>query len=263
MWRTARTMRSDDRRPRSTRRRTTKPTRAAWWAVFVFVLLMIVREGMETALPADLAVDAARRSGTCWSAACSGVTRRRAARVGVDALRPARSISPRFFQVTAVFLLIFSVQLVIYTFHELFEAGVVPFVDNEYWHIATEPYGPEGVYGEWLTYLMVLVPAGWLALRLAEGPAVRRRPARALTGACHHVHLPLQRDHRPRRSSRAAEQGARSRRGSRAASCGVGTGCGRCTVVRQGAARRDWWARIDGRGPTRSSRCTPSRENRA
>jgi len=40
----------------------------------------------------------------------------------------------------------------------------VPFMDNEFWHAATEPYGPEGVYGEWLTYLMVLIPAGWLAL---------------------------------------------------------------------------------------------------
>ena len=26
-----------------------------------------------------------------------------------------------------------------------------------------EADGPEGVYGEWLTYLMVLIPAGWLA----------------------------------------------------------------------------------------------------
>jgi high-affinity iron transporter len=55
-----------------------------------------------------------------------------------------------------------SLQLVVYTLHEFFEAGAVPFVDNEFWHIATEPYGPEGVYGQWLTYLMVLVPAAWL-----------------------------------------------------------------------------------------------------
>ena len=39
----------------------------------------------------------------------------------------------------------------------------MPLLDNEFWHVATEPYGPEGVYGEWLTYLMVLIPAGWLA----------------------------------------------------------------------------------------------------
>ena len=42
--------------------------------------------------------------------------------------------------------------------------GAIPGIDNAYWHVATEPYGPEGVYGEWLTYLMVLVPAAWLAL---------------------------------------------------------------------------------------------------
>ena len=80
----------------------------------------------------------------------------------------------RFFQVTAIFLLIFSLQLVIYTFHEFFEAGAVPFVDNEFWHIATEPYGPEGIYGEWLTYLMVLIPAAWLAVVWFKEPPRRR-----------------------------------------------------------------------------------------
>ena len=35
---------------------------------------------------------------------------------------------------------------------------------NEFWHIATEPYGPEGEYGHWLTYSMVLIPAAWLAV---------------------------------------------------------------------------------------------------
>ncbi len=69
----------------------------------------------------------------------------------------------RFFQVTAIFLFIFTIQLLIYTMHEFFEAGVVPVLDNQFWHAATEPYGPEGVYGEWLTYLMVLVPVCWLA----------------------------------------------------------------------------------------------------
>ena len=70
----------------------------------------------------------------------------------------------RFFQVTAVFLMVFVVQLVIYAFHEFTEANALPGVNNQYWHIATEPYGPEGIYGHWLTYLMVLVPAGWLLL---------------------------------------------------------------------------------------------------
>jgi high-affinity iron transporter len=84
----------------------------------------------------------------------------------------------RFFQVTSAFLVLFTIQLFIYAFHEFSEAGVIPGIDNAYWHVMTEPYGPEGQYGEWLTYFMVLIPAGWLALawwrdRGTSSPAVR------------------------------------------------------------------------------------------
>ena len=159
MWRTARTMRTTIG-ARIEQVTQNKATAAAWWAVFVFVLLMIVREGMETALLlTSLFMQQGQHSlliggllGVLGAAAVAWAWTRYGRRINLA----------RFFQVTAVFLLIFSVQLVIYTFHELFEAGVVPLVDNEYWHIATEPYGPEGVYGQWLTYLMVLVPAAWL-----------------------------------------------------------------------------------------------------
>jgi high-affinity iron transporter len=68
---------------------------------------------------------------------------------------------PRLLQLTGIFLALFVVQLAIYSFHEFNEAGVLP-LSNEYWHLATEPYGPEGVHGQWLTYSMVLVPGAWL-----------------------------------------------------------------------------------------------------
>jgi high-affinity iron transporter len=159
MWRTGRTMRksigADIERATQD-----KATAAAWWGVFVFTLLMIVREGMETALllstlflqhgERDLLVGALLGLGA-------------AALIAWAWTRYGRRVNlARFFQVTAIFLLIFSLQLVVYTFHELLEADVVPLVDNEFWHVATEPYGPDGIYGQWLTYLMVLVPAGWL-----------------------------------------------------------------------------------------------------
>ena len=64
----------------------------------------------------------------------------------------------RFFQVTAVFLLVFVVQLLIYGFHELAEANIFP--NSQPWHDATEPYGPDGVYGQYLTYLLVAPAAG-------------------------------------------------------------------------------------------------------
>jgi len=161
MWRTARTMRAQIG-AKIERVTHDKPTRTAWWAVFFFVLLMIVREGMETALLlSTLFLQQGERD--TLIGALLGVTG--AALLAWAWTRYGRRINlARFFQVTAIFLMIFSLQLVIYTFHEFFEAGVVPFVDNEFWHIATEPFGPEGVYGEWLTYLMVLIPAGWLAV---------------------------------------------------------------------------------------------------
>jgi high-affinity iron transporter len=68
----------------------------------------------------------------------------------------------RFFQVTAIFLLVFVVQLFIYGFHELAEANVLP--NSAVLHGATEPYGPDGIYGHYLTYLLVALPLGWLAV---------------------------------------------------------------------------------------------------
>ena len=77
-----------------------------------------------------------------------------------------------FFQVTAVFLAVFVVQLFIYGFHELTEANLFPYSEPLHW--ATEPYGPDGRYGQYLTYLLVLLPMGWLAFAALFGP---KRPA--------------------------------------------------------------------------------------
>lgn len=137
-----------------------KSNAASWWSVFAFVLLMIVREGMETALmisslalqnPGDEMLQGAVIGVTC-AGLLAALWGRYGHRVNVA----------RFLQVTAIFLLLFVVQLFIYAFHEFTEGGVFPGIDNEYWHIATEPYGPEGIYGQWLSYSMVLLPFGWL-----------------------------------------------------------------------------------------------------
>ena len=161
MWRAARTIRKSigARIELATK---DKVSMAAWWGVFVFVLLMIVREGMETALLlSTLLLQQGQHAlvvGALIGVGCAVLLAWAWTRYG------RRINLARFFQVTAIFLLIFSAQLVIYTLHEFFEAGAVPFVDNEFWHAATEPYGPEGIYGQWLTYLMVLIPTAWLAL---------------------------------------------------------------------------------------------------
>jgi high-affinity iron transporter len=73
-----------------------------------------------------------------------------------------------FFQVTAVFLLVFVVQLLIYGVHELSEAFMrVPFA--EWLHWTTEPYGPDGLYGRYLTYMLVVLPVAWLAGSALKG----------------------------------------------------------------------------------------------
>ena len=136
-------------------------TRGAWWGVFAFTVLMITREGMEAAL---LLVSTAMQStmqdfflGAVIGLACAAAVAALWGRFG------HRVPLVRFLQVTAIFLLLFVVQLAIYAFHELTEAGVLP-LDNQYWHLATEPYGPEGVYGHWLSYGLVAVPLTWLLL---------------------------------------------------------------------------------------------------
>jgi high-affinity iron transporter len=137
----------------------THPGRAAWLGVFAFVVLMVTREGMETAF---ITASLFRQTDTSHfiAGALFGLTL--AAALAWAWSRYGNRVNlALFFKVTSVFLVLFALQLVIYSFHEATEANILP-LDNAYWHIATEPYGPEGEYGAALTYALVLVPAAWL-----------------------------------------------------------------------------------------------------
>ena len=133
---------------------------AAFLGVFGFTLLMITREGMETALLMNallfqvrsMEIVAGAAAGTIAAAFIAWLWTRYGHRVNLA----------RFFQVTAVFLLVFVVQLVIYGFHELTEANIFP--NSQPWHEATEPFGPDGIYGQYLTYSLVVLPLAWLAI---------------------------------------------------------------------------------------------------
>lgn len=148
---------------------------AGWWGVFAFVLLMITREGMETAVVlSTLALE--KGSEALFVGALLGVLG--AAAIAWAWARYGRRVNlAKFFQVTAIFLLLFSVQLVIYAIHELSEGSVLPWVDNEWLHVLSEPYGPEGFWGQMLTYSMVVVPVlylTWSALRDRVAPTTAR-----------------------------------------------------------------------------------------
>ena len=69
----------------------------------------------------------------------------------------------RFFNVTAVFMLAFAALLGLKAFFEFTEVNLVPLIDNEYWHNATEAY-VEGDYAQIASVLLVLAPTAWLML---------------------------------------------------------------------------------------------------
>lgn len=139
------------------------PGTAAWVGVFMLVLLMITREGMEMAfITATLARQ--QESVPMFWGAIIGVAL--AALLAWGWSRYGHRVNlGLFFQVTSIFLVLFALQLLVYSFHEATEANVLP-IDNSYWHIATEPYGPEGEYGAALTYALVLLPGLWIAWSL-------------------------------------------------------------------------------------------------
>jgi high-affinity iron transporter len=130
----------------------------AFAGVFLFTLLMITREGMETAMLMGTLLFQVRAmdviSGAAAGIVCAAIVASLWSRYG------HRVNLSLFFQVTAVFLAVFVVQLTIYGFHELTEANIFPYSEPLHW--ATEPYGPDGRYGQWLTYLLVILPMAWL-----------------------------------------------------------------------------------------------------
>ena len=134
--------------------------------VFLFTLLMITREGMETALlmgtllfqEAGTSILIGAVAGTLCAAFVAWLWSRYGHRVNLAL----------FFQVTAVFLAVFVVQLLIYGFHELTEANLFPYSEPLHW--ATEPYGPDGRYGQFLTYVLVALPLAWLLFAAIFGP---------------------------------------------------------------------------------------------
>src|ERR1700716_1505093 len=128
------------------------PGAGPWIGVFLLVLLMITREGMEMAFITATLARQEESVHMFWGALVG---------IGLAGLlawgwsRYGHRINlGLFFQVTSIFLVLFALQLLVYAFHEATEASVLP-INNQYWHIATEPYGPEGEYGSMPSYAPV------------------------------------------------------------------------------------------------------------
>jgi high-affinity iron transporter len=131
----------------------------AFWGVFAFALLMITREGMETALLVVTALFQMRSSAVAAGLAVGTLA---AVAIAFLWMRLGRGVDVRaLLNITAAFLVIFLVQLVLYGVHELAEAQVFP--SSQAIHDATEILGPDGKIGHLLAYLLAIVPTVWLA----------------------------------------------------------------------------------------------------
>jgi high-affinity iron transporter len=132
---------------------------AAFWGVFGFTLLMITREGMETALLVATALFQMKSTAVATGLGLGVVA---AAAIAFLWTRLGRGVDlPGLLNVSAIFLAIFLVQLLLYGVHELSEAGVLP--ASQAVHDATEILGPDGRVGRLLAYLLAIVPTVWLA----------------------------------------------------------------------------------------------------
>lgn len=127
---------------------------AAIAGVFLFTFLMITREGMETALMLMQVKDPNMING-----ALLGLLAAITFALGWAKFGHLINVK-RFFQVTGIFLLLFMLQVSIYSFHEFTEAGLLP--NSEFLHHATEKFSPDGLYGKWFSPIMIGICALWL-----------------------------------------------------------------------------------------------------
>jgi high-affinity iron transporter len=130
------------------------PDRAITWAVTTLAALIVVRQTTEIGSALEIAAIELRLFSptvTILSALMiGGCIAWAMRRIGLRL--PAREMT----SATRAFVVIFFVQGVIYAFHELTEARLLP--ASDILHPATEAYGPDGIYGVHLSDLLVVAP---------------------------------------------------------------------------------------------------------
>jgi high-affinity iron transporter len=146
-----------------------RSSKAALAGVFLFTVVMITKEGMETVLMLLQIHDSNLATGVALGVL--GATAISWAWVKFGRLINVK----RFFQVTSIFLLLFMVQIGIYSFHEFSEAGILP--DSEVLHDATEPFSPTGIYGSWFSTIAIGACAAWLIGAYVNDSLKGARPA--------------------------------------------------------------------------------------
>lgn len=141
--------------------------------VFAFTVVMIAREGMETAMMLGTMTGQFNQGnvivGSLIGFAAVGV-------IGYIWIKQSHRINLRLFmQATGIFLIMFCLHLFMYGFHELTEVGAVPLVDNFKWHTLTEPFEPGEPIGNLITAGLLVVPSMWIAYSYAWDKYIQPR----------------------------------------------------------------------------------------
>jgi hypothetical protein len=140
-------------------------------ALAAATMLIVVRQTMEIGSVFDVAA-LQLRSFEATSAIVAGTALAAAAAWLWTLL--VRPLPPPLAEVaTMTFATLFLAQVAVYAFHEWSEARLLPW--SEALHAATEPYGPDGIYGIHFSDLLIVGPLGAVGWTL-----VRPRVAAAL-----------------------------------------------------------------------------------
>lgn len=148
---------------------------AASAGIFIFTVLMIARDGMETAMMLG-ALSAKAHPEALFLGALSGLCI--AALIGYMWIKNSHRINIRLFlQTTGVFLVLFAVHLFLYGAHELSEVEGMPIFGNEFVEEVTEPFGGDSLFGQIVTYALLAVPCLWLGYAWLKGRLIRSTAA--------------------------------------------------------------------------------------
>jgi hypothetical protein len=141
------------------------PVGAGWLiALAVATVVIVNRQTMEIAVVFKAVLDMRSRDAFLAMIGATAASLALAfAYVQANRLCPALVCK----RATAAFAAVFFLQALVYAFHESAEAGFLPF--SEMLHAASEPYGPDGVYGQWVSYLLLAVP-------IAAAATARKQP---------------------------------------------------------------------------------------
>lgn len=143
--------------------------------MYLITVLMITRGGMEIALLMGTMIALVPASEVLFGAALGTVL---AVAVSWLWARAARFVPQRLLgQLTAIFLTVFFLQLLVDGVHELAESNVFPYTRGL--HRATQAFSSEGVYGQHGQYLLIAAPTAWwlVAIFWGHGKAAAGRVA--------------------------------------------------------------------------------------